>query len=242
MQIVDLNMKKLFVWDLPTRLFHWLLVGLLCFSFVTALVEDLADTELHMVSGLAVFGLILFRLGWGFLGGTYARFGQFLSGPGACIAYLKQLFSADSSQASDNKSDDIHYLGHNPVGGWMIVIMLVVILVQITTGLFANDDILYEGPLAYKVSEEISSQLTVLHKQNYYLLLFLILVHLAAIAFYRIFKHQNLVGPMLTGYRWVSEKTAQTLTHAENPATNWWAVAGLAGSAGLIVYAVIDWL
>jgi len=243
-QIMDLNMKKIFVWDLPTRLFHWLLVGLLCFSFVTALVEDLADTELHMASGHAIFGLILFRLGWGIVGGTYARFTDFLSGPRAGVAYLRQLLTADSSGTgeSDNKSDHVSFLGHNPVGGWMIVIMLVVILVQITTGLFANDDILYEGPLAYKVSEEISSQLTVLHKQNYYFLLFLIFVHLAAIAFYRIFKHQNLVGPMLTGYRWISEKTAQTLTHVENPATNWWAVAGLAGSAGLIVYAVINWL
>jgi cytochrome b len=235
-------MKKLFVWDLPIRLFHWLLVALLCFSFATALVEDLVDTELHMASGYAIFGLILFRLGWGFWGGTYARFAEFLAGPGACIAYLRQLFSADSSPASETASDHSYYVGHNPVGGWMIIIMLVVILVQITTGLFANDDILYEGPLAYKVSEELSSQLTVLHKQNYYLLFFLIILHLTAIAFYRIFKHQNLVTSMLTGYRCVSEKTAQTVTNAMYPATNWWMVTGIAGGAGLVVYAVIYWL
>ena len=231
-------MKKIHVWDLPTRLFHWLLVGFVCFSFITAMVEDFQDTELHMMSGYAILGLILFRLGWGVLGGTYARFAQFLKGPRACIAYLRQLFSADSSPDGENKLD--HSLGHNPVAGWMIVVMLVVILLQITTGLFANDDILYEGPLAYKVSEEISSQLTVLHKQNYYLLLALIFLHLSAIAFYRIFKRQNLVRPMLTGYRWVNEKMAQTLTDAENPGTNWWVVTGIASSASLIVYAIID--
>jgi cytochrome b len=233
-------MKKIHVWDLPTRLFHWLLVGFVCFSFVTAMVEDFQDTELHMMSGYVILGLILFRLGWGLLGGTYARFTQFLKGPRACITYLRQLFSADSSPEGENKFD--HDLGHNPVAGWMIVVMLVVILIQITTGLFANDDILYEGPLAYKVSEEISSQLTVLHKQNYYLLLSLIFLHLSAIAFYRIFKRQNLVRPMLTGYRWVNEKMAQTLNHAENPGTNWWVVTGIASSASLVVYAVIDWL
>jgi cytochrome b len=235
-------MKKILVWDLPIRLFHWLLVGCLCFSFITAMVEDLQDTELHMMSGYATLALILFRLGWGFLGGTYARFAQFLKGPRACMTYLRQLFSAGSSPASDTEPDLNYSLGHNPVGGLMIVIMLVIILVQITTGLFANDDILYEGPLAYKVSEEISSQLTALHKQNYYLLLFLIFVHLSAIAFYRVFKRQNLVGPMLTGYKWINAKTAQTLTDAKIAGTNWWIVTAVACSAGLVVYAVIDWL
>lgn len=229
-------MKKIPVWDLPTRLFHWLLVGCLCFSFITALVENLQDTELHMMSGYTILGLILFRLGWGFWGGTYARFSQFLKGPRICAAYLRHLFSPERK----NESTHNDYLGHNPAGGWMIVIMLVIILVQITTGLFANDDILYEGPLAYKVSDDTSSLLTVLHKQNYYFLLCLIFFHLAAIVFYRIFKRQSLVKPMLTGYKWVSDKTAQTL--AQDPITNWWVATGIACSAALIIYAVIYWL
>jgi cytochrome b len=231
-------MKKIPVWDLPTRLFHWLLVIFLCFSFVTALVEKFQDTELHMYSGYAVLGLILFRLGWGILGGTYARFAQFLKGPRACMTYLAQLFSRDSSPRSNEESYQGLYLGHNPVAGWMIVIMLLVILLQITTGLFASDDILYEGPLAYKVSEEASSQATVWHKQNYYLLAFLIFLHLAAIIFYRLFKRQDLVRPMLTGYRWVNDKAAQTLNGAGNPRTNWWLVTVIACGAGLLVYAV----
>lgn len=229
-------MKKIPVWDLPTRLFHWLLVGCLCFSFITALVENLQDTELHMMSGYTILGLILFRLGWGFWGGTYARFSQFLKGPRICAAYLRHLFSPERK----NESTHNDYLGHNPAGGWMIVIMLVIILVQITTGLFANDDILYEGPLAYKVSDDTSSLLTVLHKQNYYFLLCLIFFHLVAIVFYRIFKHQSLVKPMLTGYKWVTDKTAQTL--AQDPITNWWVATGIACSAALIIYAVIYWL
>lgn len=229
-------MKKIPVWDLPTRLFHWLLVGCLCFSFITALVENLQDTELHMMSGYTILGLILFRLGWGFWGGTYARFSQFLKGPRICATYLRHLFSPER----ENESSHNDYLGHNPAGGWMIVIMLVIILVQITTGLFANDDILYEGPLAYKVSDDTSSLLTVLHKQNYYFLLCLIFFHLAAIVFYRIFKRQSLVKPMLTGYKWVTDKTAQTL--AQDPITNWWVATGIACSAALIIYAVIYWL
>ncbi|MDK1023800.1 MAG: cytochrome b/b6 domain-containing protein [Gammaproteobacteria bacterium] len=239
-------MKKVPVWDLPTRLFHWLLVGFLCFSFITAKVEALQDTELHMMSGYGILSLILFRLGWGFWGGTYARFSQFLKGPRACAAYLRHLFApdfpSDVSQDREDESSHSFYLGHNPVGGWMIVIMLSIILIQIATGLFANDDILYEGPLAYKVSEDTSSLLTVLHKQNYYFLLCLIFFHLAAIAFYRIFKRQSLVKPMLTGYKWVTKKTAQTVTTTEDSNTNWWLATGLACSAGLIVYAVIYWL
>ena len=235
-------MKKVLVWDLPTRLFHWALVVLLCLSFITAVVEDLENTELHMASGYGILGLVLFRLGWGFFGGTYARFTQFLRGPKTCVTYLKQIFPRRSNSYPEIESNHDSYLGHNPLGGWMTIVMLLVTLIQITTGLFANDDILYEGPLAYKVTEYASSQFTVRDKQNYLLLLFLIILHLAAIGFYRFFKQQHLEQPMVTGYKQISTRTAQLLNETQQVATNWGSAKTLMIFEGLIVCIVIYWL
>jgi cytochrome b len=229
-------MKKIMVWDLPTRLFHWLLVVLLCFSFVTALIEEFQNTDLHMYSGYGILALILFRVSWGFVGGTYSRFSQFLKGPGACLRYIQLLFAVDNPNRLDN------YTGHNPLGGWMIVAMLVVISVQIVTGLFSNDDILYEGPLAYKVSEAMSSRLTVLHKQNYYLLGVLIFLHLCAISYYTLFKQQALAHSMISGFKWVTEKTLSETASRLPSATRWWLVMLLALGSALIVYAIVTWV
>jgi cytochrome b len=174
------------VWDLPVRLFHWALVVLLGVSWWSAAQGHM---DWHMRSGYALLTLVLFRIVWGFVGSTHARFGDFVRGPRALIAHLRTLASGHSPV----------YAGHNPLGGIGVVLMLAAVLVQAATGLFASDDILVEGPLYRYVSGATSEWLTSVHRSNFDALLVLAAIHVAAVAFYRLFKRQGLTGPMLTG-------------------------------------------
>lgn len=174
------------VWDLPVRLFHWSLVLLIGFSWLSGEMEWM---DWHFYSGYAVLALILFRILWGFVGSTHARFGDFLYGPSAVIAYLRTLPSRTAAR----------FAGHNPLGGISVVLILLCVLVQTGTGLFANDDILYEGPLYKHVTKELSDWLTTIHKYNFNALLALAGVHIAAVLYYLCYKSENLIRPMLTG-------------------------------------------
>lgn len=177
------------VWDLPTRLFHWSLLLLVIACWWTA-GED-GDIDWHMRCGYAVLALLLFRLVWGVLGSTTARFSSFITSPRAALEYL---FGA-------RRSDALHAIGHNPAGGWMVLVLLGTLLLVSITGLFANDDIMSEGPLAHYVSERYSDLSTSWHKSGFYFLLVLVGLHIAAIAFYLLVKKENLVQPMLTGLK-----------------------------------------
>ena len=178
------------VWDLPVRLFHWSLVLLVVTSFVSAKIGGNA-MQVHLLAGYAVLALLLFRILWGLLGGTHARFASFVRSPLAVIAYLKAL--------KQDKAE--HHLGHNPAGAWSVILMLLALLAQAATGLFANDDISTEGPLAKLVSKALSDRITGMHHLNVKLLLALIGLHLSAIAFYFFYKRENLVKPMITGFK-----------------------------------------
>ncbi|MDG4549459.1 MAG: cytochrome b/b6 domain-containing protein [Candidatus Contendobacter sp.] len=175
------------VWDLPTRLFHWSLVALVAAQWLTA--EGSGAMHWHVRGGYAVLALVLFRLIWGFMGSDTARFSDFLRGPGAALAYAQAL----------RRGETPRYLGHNPLGAWSIVAMLVLLLIQAGTGLFANDDILIEGPLYAWVSKGTSDWLTTIHRFNFNLLLLVIAVHLSAVLFYLLVKRENLIRPMLSG-------------------------------------------
>ena len=181
---------RVMIWDLPTRLFHWLLVLLVLMSFITGKLGGTA-MQYHEWSGAAILVLLLFRLLWGFCGGSFARFGSFVRGPRTVIGYVRSVVGAKHET----------YLGHNPLGGWSIIAMLVILLVQAGTGLFANDDILAEGPLFQWVSKETSDWLTRIHHGNQGILAALIGVHLFAVIFYLVGRGENLIKPMLTGYK-----------------------------------------
>lgn len=174
------------VWDLPTRLFHWSIVILLFTSWFSA---DQGYMRVHLWSGLTLLALLLFRLGWGLFGSTTARFRDFLHPPRRVIGYLRSL-SGDSPA---------RHAGHNPAGGLMVAVMLAVLLAQALTGLFANDGLHFNGPLAVKVSADVSDRLTRLHGTIFNLILVLVWAHLVAIGFYLFVKRENLVQPMLTG-------------------------------------------
>jgi cytochrome b len=174
------------VWDLPTRLFHWLLAILVVASFLCAKAGG-NWIDWHFRVGYAILALILFRLAWGFVGGHYARFRSFLFGPRQVVAYLRGAPDAPGGP------------GHNPLGALSVYALLFFIGAQAVLGLFSNDDIASEGPLASMVSKSTSDFLTGLHLRNEPILIALVVLHVLAIAWYRVFRRRRLVGPMITG-------------------------------------------
>jgi cytochrome b len=190
------------VWDLPTRLFHWLLVCLVAISITTAMIGGLA-MPYHEGCGVAILVLVLFRVMWGFMGGTQSRFTAFIRGPQEVLRYARALLENNAKR----------YIGHNPLGGWSIIAMLTALGVQAGTGLFANDDILTEGPLAHWVSKAISDSLTRIHLINKVVLMGLVVVHVSAVVFYLVMKRENLVTPMLTGCKRWPQAVENTIGH-----------------------------
>ena len=211
------------VWDLPTRLFHWTLVTLMIVQWLSA--EQSSTMDWHVWCGYVVLALVLFRLIWGFVGSDTARFSHFVRGPGAALAYVKALLGGQSP----------HYLGHNPLGAWSIVAMLILLVIQAGTGLFANDDILIEGPLYAWVSKGTSDWLTTIHKLNFNLLLLVIAVHISAVLFYLLVKRENLVHPMLSGFKRLPPELAGAAPRIVNP---WLGLAALA-VAGFPVWLLV---
>lgn len=176
-------MKRIRVWDWPVRLFHWSLVVLIVAAYVS---RELDAMVWHQRIGLAILGLIVFRIAWGFVGSTHARFSAFLRGPSAVVAYLRGQWRG---------------AGHNPLGGWSVLALLLLPLAMVVTGLFANDAVAFRGMLAGWVSHRVSTQLTDLHVALFNGLLALVALHVAAIAYYRWVKKENLLWPMITGVK-----------------------------------------
>jgi cytochrome b len=176
------------LWDLPTRIVHWALVVLLLVSWFTGG----ENMQLHRWSGYGVLALLVFRLWWGVAGGSTARFASFLKGPGAVAAYLKTVGGRTPSDTA----------GHNPLGAWSVVAMILVMLVQVGLGLFASDiDGLESGPLSHLVDFDASRAAAELHELSFRVLQALVALHILAIGYYWVWKRQNLVGAMITGKR-----------------------------------------
>ncbi|HUF20929.1 MAG TPA: cytochrome b/b6 domain-containing protein [Burkholderiales bacterium] len=211
------------VWDLPVRLFHWLLVALVVCQVVTVSIGGLA-MEYHALGGYAILTLVVFRIAWGLFGSRHARFSSFLYGPKAVAAYACGLLRGKPQR----------YAGHNPLGGWSVMLMLASLLVQTISGLFADDDILMRGPLARHVSGDTVSLLTKIHDTNAIVLFTLIAIHIAAVLFYLMFKRENLIGPMFSGYKRIAPPPGD----AGQPGI-WRAIALLAAS-GAAVYGVVN--
>ena len=181
-------MQKVLVWDIPTRVFHWLLVSSLLAQYATA--EWLENAiQWHFYIGYFTLFLVIFRILWGFVGTQYARFSSFVTGPRKVIRYLKTLFDKDSMPS----------IGHNPLGGWFVVIMLVLVAVQAISGLFMTDDIFLDGPYRPLADEKTLALMNSLHHLAFDILLYVIALHIAAVFFYSIYKKQKLVPAMLHG-------------------------------------------
>jgi len=214
------------VWDAPVRLFHWVLVGLIFTSWLTSEIGGNAMTY-HMWSGYCILALVSFRILWGFAGSQHARFCDFVRGPGSVLSYARDLFRPNAT----------YYKGHNPMGGWSVVLLLLSVALQATTGLFANDEIFTEGPLASKVSGEASALATTIHRYNPYVLFGLVGLHVAAAFFYLFVKKENLIGAMFTGRKKLPPGVAATDARM---ASNWLALILLAATAGAVAV-IVNW-
>ena len=175
------------VWDLPTRLFHWALVVCVIGQIVTANVGG-NWMNWHLRLGYTVLTLLLFRLVWGFVGGHWSRFSSFLYAPSTVLNYLR-------GQARPE-----HRVGHNPLGAFSVFALLAILLLQVGSGLFSDDEIAFTGPLVSMVSGEAVSLATSYHKNvGKFIVLALVVLHLLAIVYYRFAKKENLVRPMIVG-------------------------------------------
>lgn len=179
---------KRLVWDLPLRVFHWLLVISLIASWVTAKL-GIDWRQVHMWLGYWMMGLIIFRVLWGFVGPRHARFASFLPTPARLWRYT----------IASIKGTAVETVGHNPLGSLMVVLMLLLLSFQVGTGLFSTDDIIWTGPWNPAVSSATARYLTRLHHFNFSLIEAAIALHLIAIAFHWLVKKHNLVIPMVIG-------------------------------------------
>lgn len=175
------------IWDLPTRVFHWSLAGLFCFSWWSA---ENARMDWHRISGYVLVALLLFRWYWGFAGSTTSRFASFVKGPREVLGYTAHFFTRPGPVTP----------GHNAMGGWSVLALLALLNLQVFTGLFAVDtDGLESGPLAALVSFSTGRSYARVHGLNFDLLLILVGLHVAVVLFYLLYKRQNLITPMFTG-------------------------------------------
>lgn len=183
--------SKVRVWDLPTRLFHWALVACVVGLAITAYSETGLDW--HARLGYTVVALLLFRVVWGFIGGRWSRFASFLYSPASVVAYLR------------GRSHPDHLVGHNPLGAGSVLAMLAFLIAQVATGLVSDDESSFQGPLNRFVSSSKALAATWYHKRvGQWVLLALVLLHVAAVLYYVLKKRQGLVRAMVGGDKLVT--------------------------------------
>lgn len=205
------------IWDLPIRLFHWLLVALIAFSWWSAENERI---DLHIWSGIAVLTLLVFRILWGFFGSSTARFSSFVRGPASVKRYLRD-------------PNDWRGIGHTPLGALSVVALLFVTSLQVALGLIISDeDGIHQGPLTNLVGFDTSEGARDLHDTLFNVLLALIALHVAAILYYRLVRKKRLVRPMITG-RGAIDQDAEPMRPAK-----WW----VAALCLLAAFAITRWI
>lgn len=214
--------ERIKLWDLPTRIFHWLLVVLIAAAVISGKVGGNA-IDWHGRIGLAIFGLIVFRLVWGIIGSSHARFASFIPTPASLRAHLNGEWTG---------------VGHNPLGAFSVIGLLALAGVQVVSGLFSNDDIAFRGPLFDLIEKTLSDTLTSIHEVSINALIALIALHLAAIVFYVRVKKQNLVKPMITGWKDIQPGQGKSATGGGMVAF----VIALAISLGAVYGASGAWL
>jgi cytochrome b len=206
--------EKQLVWDLPVRLVHWLLAALIAFSWWSV---HNHHTDWHIWSGCAILTLLIFRLLWGFVGSSTARWASFVRGPRAIAAYLRGNWVG---------------VGHNPLGAVSVLALFLAVSIQVGFGLISQDeDGIYLGPLARLVRSDTSDKARDIHELWFNVILALIVLHLGAIIFYRM-RGKGLTKPMITG-----RATVAGGTEAVRPGKWWIALICLA-----IAFAIVRWV
>jgi len=205
------------LWDGPTRIVHWALVVLIGFAWWAG---ETHHMDWHRLAGYGALGLLVFRLIWGFVGSGTARFANFVKHPGETLAYIRTLPSRSHVESH----------GHNPLGAWSVLAILAALVVQVVSGLFTVDvDGLESGPLSDRVSFDTGRTFAEWHHTSFHALQILVALHLAAIAFYAVYKKADLVGPMVTG-------TGRFKGHPEIAFAPLWRAAVVAAAAAALTW------
>jgi len=177
---------KLLIWDLPLRLFHW--------AFSVTIIGCWATNELgseyidlHMTLGYVAMGLVLFRVLWGLVGTKHSRFASFIPTPAKIANYLKR--------------GQVESAGHNPLGSLMVFAMLILVLLQAGSGLFVDDEIFTTGPYFNALGGDIDKLMATIHHNAFDFIMIAIALHIAAVVFYQWGKRQDIIKPMITGYK-----------------------------------------
>jgi cytochrome b len=178
--------RSTLIWDLPIRAFHWLTVVLVFACYVT---WRLNWMDWHAWAGETLLALLIFRLLWGLFGSDTARFARFVAPPTLAIAHLRHLLRREPDRS----------IGHNPAGGWMVLVMLALLIGQTLSGLYINNDIADEGPFTELVAAPVANAISAMHTIFWDLLLVAIGLHLLAILTYTVAKGHNLLHAMITG-------------------------------------------
>jgi len=216
-------MQQLYVWDFPTRLFHWLLVIAISSQYITAELLDDA-IQWHFYGGYSILGLLVFRVLWGFWGAYYAKFSHFIVSPQSAWRYSRTFTCPDYKPS----------VGHNPLGAYSIIFILTVLLTQSISGLFISDDIFHNGPYYNAVGEETQNVMNWIHHQGFNAVWLFLGLHIGAMLVYKFAKKQNLVVSMITGYK--QHKNALSTTSTKN---HWIKFVIFSCLSVLVVYLVV---
>lgn len=221
-------MTSIRIWDLPTRLFHWLLAAAIFALIATGMTGGDALVW-HFRLGYAVLALLLWRLVWGVAGGHWSRFVHVLPAPACLLRYLRrQATPADTA-------------GHNPLGALAVFAILAIMLAQAVSGLMVDDEIFYQGSLTGRVASDWIAAATSWHSGwGKKLTLGIIVLHVGAIIFHTLTGHK-LIGPMFTGDRTLPENVAAALPASRDGARERLLALAALAAAALIVWALVAW-
>lgn len=184
----DQAQRKVPVWDLPTRLFHWACAVLVAVLYASARLNRM---DYHVLAGEVLLALLIFRILWGLCGAETARFNRFASSPESAVRHLLHLFRREPDRT----------VGHNPAGAWMVFVLLALLFGETLSGLYTNNDVANQGPFTEIVPAPVANAITALHSILWDALIVAIALHLLAILAYAVLKGQDLVRPMLAGWK-----------------------------------------
>ena len=219
------GLSRVRVWDLPTRLFHWLLALCVLGSVTSAWIGGNAMVW-HMRLGYVVFALLAFRILWGLVGGRWSRFASFVFAPATLARYLR----------GQSRAHELHHVGHNPLGAVSVFAFLALLALQVGTGLVADDEIATTGPLNRFVTGATARLATHWHKDyGQWLLIALIVLHVSAIVYYGTRRRDNLLRPMLTGDKRLAQGTPGS---ADTLATRLLALVLVGACAAVVTWVV----
>jgi cytochrome b len=220
------------VWDLPTRLFHWVQALLFVALWITGTDGPL---DWHMWLGEALLAMLLFRVIWGFVGSRHSRFADFVAGRQTARKHFLEMVRIARSGPLASEQAEPH-VGHTPLGGWMIVCLLFLMTLQCVTGLFSSDEIVTDGPLNHLVDGRTGRVLSVIHSMAFDVIMALVIAHIAAAFFYLLRKRENLIRPLITGRANLPEAVARR----ETPLASVWLAILIFAIAIALVRALIS--